>query len=41
MAYQVSIFLENKIGHFERVTGVLAKKNISIKTMTLTHTAGG
>lgn len=41
MAYQVSIFLENKIGHFERVTGVLAQENISIRAMTLTHTANG
>ncbi len=41
MAYQVSIFLENKLGHFEKVTGVLAEENINIRTMTLTHTANG
>lgn len=41
MAYQVSIFLENKTGHFERVTNVLHKNKINIRTMTLTHTVSG
>jgi hypothetical protein len=34
MAYQVSIFLENKTGHFERVTSVLRENNINIRSMT-------
>lgn len=41
MAFQVSIFLENKIGHFEQVTGVLKDEEINIRTMMLTHTANG
>ncbi len=39
MAYQVSIFLENKIGHLERVTAVLKDAQINIRTMNLNHTA--
>ncbi|MGQ7870435.1 hypothetical protein [Sunxiuqinia sp. sy24] len=41
MAYQVSIFLENKTGHFERVTRILRANTINIRSMTLTHTASG
>lgn len=41
MAYQVSIFLENKIGHLERVTAVLKAAEINIRTMNLNHTANG
>ncbi|HNX54687.1 MAG TPA: hypothetical protein PLG33_01650 [Prolixibacteraceae bacterium] len=41
MAYQVSIFLENKIGHLERVTAVLKDACINIRTMNLNHTANG
>jgi hypothetical protein len=41
MAYQVSIFLENKIGHLERVTAVLKEAQINIRTMNLNHTANG
>lgn len=41
MAYQVSIFLENKIGHLERVTAVLKTARINIRTMNLNHTASG
>jgi hypothetical protein len=41
MAYQVSIFLENKIGHLERVTAVLKEAQINIRTMNLNHTASG
>lgn len=41
MAYQVSIFLENKIGHLERVTAVLKDAEINIRTMNLNHTASG
>ncbi len=41
MAYQVSIFLENKIGHLEKVTAVLKAAQINIRTMNLNHTASG
>ena len=41
MSYQVSIFLENKIGHLERVTAVLKAAKINIRTMNLNHTANG
>jgi len=41
MAYQVSVFLENKIGHFARVTRVLKDVQVNIRTMTLTNTANG
>jgi len=41
MAYQVSVFLENKIGHFQRVTRVLKEIQVNIRTMTLNNTANG
>lgn len=41
MAFQVSIFLENKIGHLERITSVLKNANISIRAMTLSHSTQG
>jgi len=41
MAYQVSIFLENKIGRLEKVTAVLKSARINIRTMNLNHTANG
>lgn len=41
MAYEVSIFLENKIGHFERITKVLKESKIDIRSMAITDTANG
>lgn len=41
MAYEVSIFLENKIGHFERITKVLKASKVNIRSMSLTDTANG
>jgi hypothetical protein len=41
MAYEVSIFLENKIGHFERITKVLKEANINIRNMAINDTANG
>ena len=41
MAYQVSIFLENRPGHFRRVTTVLKREGINIRTMTLSTTSLG
>lgn len=39
MAYEVSVFLENKLGHLKQVTSVLKEKGINIRTMNLAHTA--
>lgn len=41
MSYQVSIFLENKLGHLEKVTAVLKQAQINIRSMHLNHTANG
>jgi hypothetical protein len=41
MAYQVSIFLENKLGHLQQVTSVLREARINIRSMHLNHTASG
>jgi len=41
MTYQVSIFLENKLGHLERVTAVLKAADINIRSLHLNHTANG
>jgi hypothetical protein len=41
MTYQVSIFLENKLGHLERVTDVLKEAEINIRSLHLNHTANG
>lgn len=41
MAYEVSIFLENKIGHFERITNVLKESQINIQSMAINDTANG
>ncbi|MGE4586277.1 MAG: ACT domain-containing protein [Mangrovibacterium sp.] len=41
MIQQVSVFLENKAGHVERVSQVLRRERINVRSITLTHTAGG
>ena len=41
MAFEVSVFLENKITHFERITNLLKKKEINIRTLTLNSMAHG
>lgn len=41
MAYQVSVFLENKLGHLEKVTDVLKNAGINIRNISLNHTASG
>ena len=41
MTYQVSIFLENKLGHLERVTAALKDAAINIRSMHLNHTTNG
>ncbi len=35
MAYQVSVFAENKPGKIERITSILAKQNINIRAITI------
>jgi hypothetical protein len=41
MAFEVSVFLENKIAHFERITGILKSENINIRSMTLNNILHG
>ena len=41
MTYQVSIFLENKLGRLEKVTAVLKQAKINIRSIHLNHTANG
>jgi len=41
MTYQVSIFLENKLGHLEKVTAILKQADINIRSLHLNHTANG
>ncbi len=41
MAFQVSVFLENKSGNFRKVTSVLTKAGINIHAMTLSTTTMG
>lgn len=35
MAFQVSVFAENKPGKIERITSILAKQNINIRAITI------
>ena len=41
MTYQVSIFLENKLGRLEKVTALLRQEKIDIRSIHLNHTANG
>jgi hypothetical protein len=41
MSYQVSIFLENKLGRLEKVTALLRDAAINIRSIHLNHTASG
>jgi hypothetical protein len=41
MAYEVSIFLKNKIGHFEEITGILREAGINIRSLTLNNISHG
>jgi hypothetical protein len=41
MAYQVSVFLENKVGHLERITNILRDVKVNIRALTLSHTTQG
>ena len=35
MAYEISVFLENKITHFEKITRILKEENINIRSVSL------
>lgn len=41
MAFQISVFLENKLGHLQQVTSVLKNGKVNIRSMHLNHTASG
>ena len=41
MAFEVSVFLENKISHFEGITGILKEEEINIRSMTLNNILHG
>ena len=41
MSYQVSVFLENKLGHLEKVTAILREAAVNIRSIHLNHTAHG
>lgn len=41
MAYQVSVFLENKTGYFRQVTSVITDAGLNIQSMTLSTTTMG
>ncbi|NQU86083.1 MAG: hypothetical protein HQ541_10010 [Mariniphaga sp.] len=41
MAYEVSVFLENKIGHFEVITSILRDAEINIRSLTLNNISHG
>ncbi len=37
MAYEISVFLKNKISHFEEITRNLREENINIRCLTLSN----
>lgn len=37
MAFEISVFLKNKITHFEEITKNLREENINIRSLTLTN----
>lgn len=41
MAFEVSVFLENKINHFEGITSILKNEGINIRSLTLNNMAHG
>ena len=41
MAYEISVFLENKISHFEKITALLKTESINIRSLTLTSLMHG
>ncbi len=41
MAYEISVFLENKITHFEKITNVLKAENINIRSVSINNVLHG
>ena len=41
MAFELSVFLRNKITHFEEITSILKDANINIRSLTLTNIMHG
>lgn len=41
MAFEISVFLENKIAHFEGITNILKSEQINIRSLTLTNMMHG
>ncbi|MFW6259744.1 MAG: hypothetical protein ACOC1R_02295 [Tangfeifania sp.] len=41
MAFEVSVFLENKIAHFEGITSILKTEKINIRSLTLSNILHG
>ena len=41
MAFEISVFLENKIAHFEGITNVLNSEKINIRSLTLSNILHG
>lgn len=41
MAFEISVFLNNKISHFEEITGILKDEKINIRSLTLTNIVHG
>ncbi len=41
MAFEISVFLENKIAHFEVITNILKSEQINIRSLTLINMVHG
>ncbi len=41
MAFEISVFLENKITHFESITAVLKKEEVNIRSLSLNSISHG
>ena len=41
MAFEISVFLKNKITHFEEITSDLKQENINIRSLTLNNISHG
>jgi hypothetical protein len=41
MAFEISVFLKNKITHFEEITRYLKQENINIRSLTLNNISHG
>ncbi len=41
MVYEISVFLENKISHFEHITNILKEGKVNIRSMNLNNIENG